>query len=207
MTESSNIIRVVIADDHPMCREMARIAVEMCHFAAEITQVSALEEIFAGKRAYDLVILDLGLPDSRGIASLIDVVRHMPGTPVLVVSGSEAIDIESHIAAGGAVGFVTKAAPITSLIDAIRTVLGGERYFSEDLVTISADALPQKLALLTPAESRVLRAMSGGRLNKQIAHDLGLSEITVKQHVKAILRKLNVSNRTQAILAAHSIQA
>lgn len=200
------IQRAIVADDHPMCREAARIALSLVAPEAEIVEASTLEEILADPAAADLVVLDLGLPDSRGIASLIDVARARPATPILIVSGAESADVEARVAANGGAGFVSKAAPIETLIEAIRTVAGGDPYFSADLKQGEAEGLEARLALLTPAEARVLRAMRSGDLNKQIAYELNLSEITVKQHVKAILRKLRVVNRTQAVLLLHDVQ-
>jgi DNA-binding NarL/FixJ family response regulator len=198
--------RALIADDHPMCREAARMALRVVAPDAEIVEAATLAEVLDEEDQTDLVILDLGLPDSRGIASLVDVARARPTTPILIVSGAETPDVEARVAANGAAGFVSKAAPIDALVEAIRTVAGGGTSFSPDLRHAETDGLEARLALLTPAEARVLRAMRGGGLNKQIAYDLNLSEITIKQHVKAILRKLQVVNRTQAILLLHDVE-
>lgn len=202
--------RAIIADDHPMCREAARIALDVVMPGATVEPVATLAEALDVKGPVDLVMLDLALPDSRGVSGLIDVARCFRQAPVLVVSGSERADIERKVKDCGARGFVAKAAPITELIEAIRTVADGGHWFSEAADTAcdaygARDDVAGRLAALTPAEARVLRAMRGGRLNKQIAHDLSLSEITVKQHVKAILRKLGVVNRTQAVLALRDL--
>jgi DNA-binding NarL/FixJ family response regulator len=198
--------RALIADDHPMCREAARMALTFVAPDVEIVQAASLAEVLGDEGHADLVILDLGLPDSRGIASLVDVARARPTTPILIVSGAESPDVEARVAANGAAGFVSKAAPIEALVEAIRTVAEGGTSFSSDLQHAETEGLEARLALLTPAEARVLRAMRGGDLNKQIAYELNLSEITIKQHVKAILRKLQVVNRTQAILLLHDAE-
>lgn len=197
------IQRALIADDHPMCREAARLALGVVAPHAQIVQAATLAEVLADELPASLVVLDLGLPDSRGIASLIDVARARPTTPILIVSGAEDDEVEARTAANGAAGFVSKAAPIERLIEAIRIVAGGGTHFSRVFDSSETEGLKARLALLTPAEARVLRAMRGGDLNKQIAFELNLSEITVKQHVKAILRKLQVVNRTQAVLLLH----
>ncbi|WP_141395791.1 response regulator transcription factor [Sphingomonas spermidinifaciens] len=198
------ITRAIIADDHPMCREAARMALEIVAPDAEASQAATLREVLDDARPAGLVILDLGLADSRGIASLIEVARARPSTPILVVSGDERPDIEARAAASGAKGYVGKAAPLADLAAAIRIVLSGGTYFTPGLqLEPGADSADARLASLSPAEARVLRAMRDGGLNKQIAYELGLSEITVKQHVKAILRKLAVVNRTQAVLLLH----
>ncbi|HEU0066547.1 MAG TPA: response regulator transcription factor [Sphingomonas sp.] len=200
-------MRVIIADDHPMCREAARISLLAAAPDAEPILVSSIGEVFVHARDAALVILDLWLPDSRGLVTLVDVARAAPDTVILVVSGSEQPDIERQVAARAAAGFVSKAAPLEDLIAAIRAVSAGERWFSQtwDDAPAPADAL-DRLASLSVAERRVMNAMRGGQLNKQIAYELDLSEITVKQHVKAILRKLNVINRTQAVLAFHAAE-
>ncbi|MEZ0498190.1 LuxR C-terminal-related transcriptional regulator [Sphingomonas sp. IW22] len=195
----------IIADDHPMCREAARVALSLVAPDADVIQAGSLGEVLSETRSVDLVILDLGLPDSRGIASLIDVARDRPSTPILIVSGTDRPDAEARAAANGAAGFVSKAAPIDTLVSAIRTVADGGTHFTPGLEPAAPDGTEKRLSTLTPAEARVLRAMRNGDLNKQIAYELGLSEITIKQHVKAILRKLDVVNRTQAILMLHDV--
>lgn len=199
--------RALIADDHPMCREAAKLAVKAAVPAALVQEAASLRELADIAGPAEIIILDLGLPDSRGLASLIDVMRLCPKTPILVVSGSENPEIERRVATLGGAGFVSKAAPITDIIDGVRAIIAGGKAFAIEIPPEDEEFARMddagRLMTLTPAESRVLRAMSDGRLNKQIAFDLGLSEITVKQHVKAILRKLEVLNRTQAVLAYH----
>lgn len=179
------------------------MALEIVAPGAAVAQAATLAEVLGDPLPAGLVILDLGLADSRGIASLIEVARARPSTPILVVSGDERPDIEARAAANGAAGYVPKAAPLADLAAAIRTVLSGGTHFTPGLEIEAPDSADARLASLSPAEARVLRAMRDGGLNKQIAFELGLSEITVKQHVKAILRKLGVVNRTQAVLLLH----
>lgn len=194
------VVRALIADDHPMCREIARMALNAVVDELHIFEASTLEAILAFKDPVDLIVLDLGLPDSRGIASLVDVARERPDIPILIISGVYAKGIARQLAQAGAAGFVCKADPIFKIVEAIKAILRGDTYFdfgNDNGPDIDAQT---RLSLLTSAESRVLRAMRDGKMNKQIAFDLQLSEITVKQHVKAILRKLGVANRTQAVL-------
>lgn len=198
------MLRALIADDHPMCREFSRIALAKVVDGSEVFEAATLDDVLAIVPPLDLIILDLKLPNSRGTASLVGVTRKWPDTPILVVTGVDTQGIEQLVADAGASGYVSKSAPITDLIEAIRAVLNGDQYFHIDNNIEGASTPLARLLLLTPAEARVLRAMSDGRLNKQIAFDLDLSEITVKQHVKAILRKLGVVNRTQAILLLHA---
>lgn len=190
-----------------MCREASRIALKTVVPEVDVVDAATLADVLPYARMVDLVMLDLALPDSRGLLSLLDVARAAPDTPILVVSGSEQPAIEAQVAAHGAAGFVSKIAPLTDLIDAIRTVVDGGRWFAADLTVPDAtNDSAVRVATLSTAERRVLDAMRGGALNKQLAYDLSLSEITVKQHVKAILRKLGVVNRTQAVLALHAAE-
>lgn len=154
-----------------------------------------------------LMTLDLGLPDSRGTRGLAALREEFPELPMLVISGASHPAIERQVATLGANGFLPKSASITDMVSAVRTVMDRASWFSPDLPEDDDDSAFSRLASLTSAQMRVLEAMESGRLNKQIAHDLGLSEITVKAHVKAILKKLGVSNRTQAILLLREAEA
>lgn len=194
------VVRAIIADDHPMCREVARMALSAAVDELQAFEASTLEAVLTFKNPVDIILLDLGLPDSRGIASLIDVARERPGIPILVISGVDANGIAQQLAHAGAAGFVCKADPIYKIVEAIKVILRGDTYFDFGNDNGPEFDAQTRLSLLTSAESRVLRAMRDGKMNKQIAFDLQLSEITVKQHVKAILRKLGVANRTQAVL-------
>lgn len=196
-------LRVLVADDHPMCRTAARIALTAIDPVVELVEVACLADALAAAGPFDLIVLDLNLPDSRGLLTLVDVTGKFPASSVLIISGSDDVGWGPEIAALGACGYVPKSAAIPDITTAIRTVLAGGRAFQVDsqlsTVNRSTDAV-LRLATLTPAERRVLTAMASGGLNKQIAYELGLSEMTIKQHVRAILRKLKVVNRTKAVL-------
>jgi DNA-binding NarL/FixJ family response regulator len=201
-------LRVVIADDHPMCREAARMALGVANPAAESDFAGSLAE--ARQLIVDarMLVLDLALPDSRGTLVITELLEDHPNLDILVVTGSEQPQIERKARMAGAKGFVSKAAPISEMIAAMSALIDGNTWFSpaslEEMDGAQNDNF-SKQASLTSAQRRVLAAMGDGKLNKQIAFDLGLSEITVKAHVKAILRKLGVLNRTQAILMLHDV--
>ncbi|MBB4155442.1 DNA-binding NarL/FixJ family response regulator [Sphingomonas jinjuensis] len=199
-------LRALVADDHPMCREIATMALASVFPNPAVTEAATLSQALAAAGPFDLVILDLNLPDSRGLPTLIDIASARPDVPVLVISGSEGESWEAAVASAGAKGFVPKSAAISQIVEALRQVLAGGFAFNARCAQpdgSSSSTHASRLATLTPAEGRVLRAMSHGGLNKQIAYELGLSEMTIKQHVRAILRKLGVVNRTQAVLLYH----
>lgn len=199
----------IVVDDHPMCRQATAMALGVA--APELTVVEAASLAEASEHAADatLMTLDLALPDNKSVLGVPALLKRFPHLRMLVISGALNPDVEQQVAATGAHGYLSKATPISVMVDAIRAVLAGEAWFSFPVAdaAMPADSDFARLSSLTGAQSRVLNAMESGRLNKQIAFDLGLSEITVKAHVKAILKKLAVPNRTQAILMLQRAQS
>ena len=193
---------VVVVDDHPMCRQATAFTVRATDATLIVAEASSLSEARALAASASLMTLDLALPDATGVAGLDALRRDYPTLPIIVISGSNNPSTERQVARMGARGFLRKSAPLSEMAAAVHAVLHDQEWFSHGLpMHDEIDDPFDRLNSLTAAQSKILAAMEGGRLNKQIAHDLDLSEITVKAHVKAILRKLNVVNRTQAVLA------
>lgn len=198
--------RVVVADDHPLFRAAVASAVSHAMPGAQIDECDSL----AGARqalasAADLVLLDLKLADCDGFAGLVALRSEFPATPVVVVSASEDVATVRRALAFGASGFIPKSASLTQMVDALVTVLAGD---------VAAPALPdeatigeleKRIASLTPSQLRILTGLQRGRLNKQIAFDLGVTEATIKAHLTGVFRKLGVQNRTQAVIAARTL--
>ena len=145
------------------------------------------------------------MPGGSGLSGLITLRSEFSSLPIVVISGSDDDDTIRRSLALGASGFISKSVGIDELRNGIRKVLAGEVYTpenyggGEESDPDIADML-QRLQTLTPQQSRVLRMLCEGLLNKQIAYELGVSEATVKAHVSAILLKLNVDSRTQAVI-------
>ena len=196
----------VVVDDHPMCRHTTRFALEAAHPGMLVREAGTFAEAKEQAGTATLMTLDLSLPDSHGPLGIADMLQRHAALRLLVISGSVNPEVEQNVAAIGAHGFLSKAAPISEMIDALRAGGAGRQWFSSAFEH-RADSEFARLHSLTGAQRRILEAMAGGRLNKQIAHDVGLSEITVKAHVKAVLRKLAVPNRTQAILMLQRAQS
>lgn len=205
---------LIVADDHPLFRNALRHTIEQALSGARIMEAGSLEEVLAAMDSageVDLVLFDLKMPGSRGFSGLMYLRAQYPAQPVCVVSASEdAATIRSAMALGAA-GFIPKSASTDCIAAAIAAILAGGEWLPPG-VELAGEPDPQaelmqRLKSLTPQQVRVLMMLSEGLLNKQIAFELGVSEATVKAHVSAILQKLEVENRTQAVLAAGRIEA
>ncbi|ROO28654.1 response regulator [Salinisphaera orenii] len=202
---------VLIADDHPLFRTALSNAVNQCLDAPELQTVGSFDELRAALEAHataDLLLLDLNMPGARGYSALVHARSVAPALPVIVVSAYEEASVARASLDHGAAGFIPKSASPETMTEAIATVLDGRTWAPDmpDAPENSDDAFTDKLALLTPQQQRVLIMLTDGLLNKQIAIDLDISEATVKAHITAILRKLGVHTRTQAVIAARSLE-
>jgi DNA-binding NarL/FixJ family response regulator len=204
---------LVIADDHPLFRDALRQAVAGVVASAKIDEAGSFEELTAlldQDSEVDLVLLDLSMPGISGFSGLIYLRAQFPAIPVVIVSASDDGGTIRQSLDFGASGFIPKRFGVDTLRDAITKVLGGDVWVPADTDLSSATdpelvRLRDRLVTLTPQQVRVLMMLSEGLLNKQIAYELGVSEATIKAHVSAILQKLGVESRTQAVIAAAKI--
>jgi DNA-binding NarL/FixJ family response regulator len=210
MTTASHLI---IADDHPLFRDALRQAVAGVVTSARIDEAGSFEELTAlleENSEVDLVLLDLTMPGISGFSGLIYLRAQYPAIPVIIVSASDDGGTIRQSLDFGASGFIPKRFGVDTLRDAITKVLRGDIWVPADTDLSSATdpelvRLRERLVTLTPQQVRVLMMLSEGLLNKQIAYELGVSEATIKAHVSAILQKLGVESRTQAVIAASKI--
>jgi len=207
--------RFVIADDHPLFRGALRQTLEGLFdgvVIAEAGSLDAVSKVLEEGDEVDLVLLDLNMPGVRGFSGLMFLRAQFPAVPVVVVSANEDPGTIRRCMEFGAAGFVPKSLGTDTIREALSTVMAGDVWTPADidlaaLPTDETAKLVQRLATLTPQQVRVLMMLSEGLLNKQIAYELGVSEATVKAHVSAILQKLGVESRTQAVIAASKIEA
>jgi DNA-binding NarL/FixJ family response regulator len=207
--------RLVIADDHPLFRGALREAVAGLFARADIAEAGTFEEtmgLLDRGGDVDLILLDLRMPGARGFSGLMYLRAQYPAVPTVVVSANDDPAVIRRCMEFGASGFIPKTLGAEALRAAIAAVLRGEAWTPPDVdLSRGSDAesaaMIARLSSLTPQQVRVLMMMSGGLLNKQIAYELGVSEATVKAHVSAILQKLGVDSRTQAVIAAGRIEA
>jgi DNA-binding NarL/FixJ family response regulator len=206
--------RLVIADDHPLFRGALREAVSGPFEKADIAEAGSFEEVtklLDRGAEIDLILLDLAMPGVRGFSGLMYLRAQYPSVPIIVVSANDDPSVIRRCMDFGASGFIPKTLGIEAMRDAIARVCEGGVWTPLDVdLDAPADArtagLMARLASLSPQQVRVLMMLSEGMLNKQIAYELGVSEATVKAHVSAILQKLGVESRTQAVIAAARIE-
>ena len=202
---------VIVADDHPLFRAAIREALQARHQVTSFLEASSfesLQELVDQQQEVDLVLLDLHMPGVSGFAGLVYLCKQYPSVPVVIISANEDPVVIQRALRLGAAGFIPKSSSIETIMEAIDSVLMGE-IWSPPTAGLSQGAgrdseleLAERMAQLTPQQFKVLMMMSQGLLNKQIAYELGVSEATIKAHVTAVMHKLGVSNRTQAVLAA-----
>lgn len=214
-------VKILIVDDHPLIREALRHVLTVLDAGISLIEAQNFAETLAAAGEnpdLDLILFDLGLPDVDGIDALAELRKRHPGTPVVVLSATEQPATVTRAIDAGAMGYIPKTTSSQLLLNALRLVLAGGVYLPvevlhqhegapEPALRLAAEAsrggnmlLPQEIGL-TARQAGVLALLVQGKSNKLIARGLGLAEGTVKIHVTAILKALNVSNRTQAVIA------
>ncbi|TLY73518.1 MAG: response regulator transcription factor [Gammaproteobacteria bacterium] len=202
--------RILIADDHPLFRAALAFGLRELFPGAQIFEAASfalLEAAVAQNPEVELVLLDLNMPGAKGLSALIYLRGERPATPVLVISANDQPRTVRRAQQFGAAGFISKAAPLPVLQQAVRAVMAGDEWFPGEKAGKSEEdaRLAARLAHLTTQQFRVLMCVADGLVNKQIAFQLGVAENTVKVHVTAILRKLECSSRTQAAVLVKAL--
>ena len=210
-SESSSFI---VADDHPLFRDALIHAIRNCVEGADIKEadsLATLQEVVEANPDADLLFLDLNMPGVSGFSALAYMRSNHESLPTVIVSAMDDPAIIRRAIQHGASGFIPKASPIRTIETAIQAILQGEVWLPAD-IDLTDDGLDSDeariaaaMSSLTPHQFRVLMMLGEGLLNKQIAYQLGVSEATIKAHVTAILRKMQVTNRTQAVLAVQRL--
>lgn len=205
--------RVLIADDHPLFAQALQLALAHLLPGAECCSVESIKAaeaaIGSSSQDFDFVLLDLMLPDAHGFSGLVLLRRLLPEATIAIISARTDEALIRQAAGLGANGFLPKTLPLAELSGRIADLLAGLSSFpcsAGSGMHADPEALTrERLARLTPAQLRVLMASASGRPNKLIAYDMGISEATVKAHMHATLKKLEVHNRMQAVLALKAL--
>jgi DNA-binding NarL/FixJ family response regulator len=207
---------ILIADDHPLFRSALHQALTLGlgpdARLVEAESIADLEARLTEKSDWDLVLLDLNMPGAYGFSGLVLLRGQYPQVPVVMVSAQEEAAVVVKSKEFGASGFIPKSSSLETIQLAVRKVLDGDVWWPPQVnenvsVSPEAKAASEGLASLTPQQFRVLTMVCEGLLNKQIAYELSVSEATIKAHVTAIFRKLNVRTRTQAALLLQQMES
>ncbi|MFQ6553010.1 response regulator transcription factor [Aestuariibius insulae] len=200
----------LVVDDHPLFCDALELTLRSVGAFTEVATADHLEaalDILDGRDPPTIVILDLNLPDVSGLDGLIRLRTKAKSSPVIVVSSMAENAIIAGALKAGAAGFVPKHSPRSVFRAALDAIAAGNRYtpagFIDPGETSEGGDTLTRLASLTNQQGRILQLICEGKLNKQIAYDLSIAETTVKAHVTAIMRKLGVQSRTQAVLVAN----
>lgn len=200
---------VLIVDDHPLFCDALSMTLQTVVRIGDVHTADCLEkalELLAGGVRPDAVMLDLNLPDVDGLDGLLRL-KAAANAPIIVVSSLADNRVVSQVIRAGAAGYVPKHSQRDVFRTAFEALHRGETFLPEGCVLMEAEAedtddAVSRLATLTNQQARILQLICEGKLNKQIAYDLSIAETTVKAHVTAIMRKLGVQSRTQAVLIA-----
>ncbi len=206
-------MRIIVADDHPLYREAVKLRLERLLPDSDIVEAGSLEELLARaeampRRPIDLVLLDLYMPGMEPGHGINAVVRSLPDTPIALMSGAAGTkDVKQAIAAGAS-GFLPKTMASELFALAISMILAGGTYLPVEMMQDTSAAMndgrPEGTFAngfadsLSPREKQVLVRLSSGASNKEIGRELNLAEVTVKLHVRQILRKIKARNRSEA---------
>jgi DNA-binding NarL/FixJ family response regulator len=201
-------MKILVIDDHPLIQEALQHVLAALDPQLELLQAQDASEahaLLSREPDTDLIVLDLTLPGCDGFELLADLRKEWPGMPVLVLSATHDRATVEHALDLGAMGFIPKTANTRVLLDALRLVLAGGVYVPTESAPGGAAPRPRSALRpeqlgLTLRQADVLKLLVQGKPNKLICRDLRLSEGTVKVHVSAILRALNVHNRTQVVI-------
>ena len=203
-------MKILHADDHSIFREGLKFFLQLLGTQVtvlEASNVKAALDKLALEWPVDLLLLDLQMPGMGELEGFFTIRRHYPALPVVIVSGVNDPQMIRTLLDGGARGFIPKFASSEQLLDALRQVLSGQVYVPDAVI------LPQSQSTLNSGESarltarqlQILPLLAEGMPNKRIATALGLTEGTIKQHLKDLFRRLNASNRTQAVREARQL--
>lgn len=216
-------MKILIGDDHLLFREgLCRLLTQLDDQASFI-EAGTFDDVLTLARDgqdFDLVLLDLQMPGFPGFSGVQEICEAQAGTPVVIVSASEAqADVRAALDAGAS-GYIPKSSSVKIMLSALNLIFSGGIYVppaailgdGPGVAAGSAGSSPGGAAVsaagtptLTQRQRDVLRCLREGKSNKQIAYELGLSEGTVKIHVTAVMRSLGVRNRTQAVIASGDI--
>lgn len=206
-------MRILFADDHPLFREGVKPVLHRLDAEVEIIEAKDYPEAFHAAHNHadiDLALIDLSMPGMPGVDGIARFRAAFPRIPVAVLSASDERESIQRLLGSGVLGYICKSSPSDVILNAIKLILAGEVYIPAILLGDQPDAGAAcgsggRHESLTRRQVEVLRELSKGLNNKQIAHNLNVTEGTVKIHLATIFRVLNVNSRTEALLLAQKM--
>ncbi len=200
-------MKILVVDDHALFREGLVYVLDQLESDISILEASSYEEavVLLNKDLdIDLALLDLSMPDKDGFTLLNYCRKHFPLVPSVVLSASKERSDLNRALEGGALGFIPKDTTSKVMLNALRLIMSGEIYIPASMNLRSNNTEPLTESF-TPRQQEVVEMMMKGLSNKKIASEMGLVEATIKMHITAIFKRLGVSNRTEAALAAQKL--
>ena len=206
-TPNEKQIRILVADDHEMILDVARMYLDQQGDMSVVTvmDLDAALVAFREEGPFDIVLLDYQMPGMDGLEGLQKMVALTGDRPVAIITGNPTRNLMNQALDAGAAGIISKSLPIRSLANSIRFIHSGETYMPLHLMQDEPNKKAVDTGPLSGREMTVLGHLGEGRKNKEIAMTLGLSEGTVKMHVMSICKKLEATNRTQAVVIARDM--
>lgn len=211
--------KILVADDHPLFRDAIKSIITEKFPGYELLETASLNEailLVDDNPDIDLILLDLNMPGMDGLTGIVKMRNHAPEIPLGIISAEEDKSVVLQTVGYGAVGFIPKSSARDTIEQAIGQILDGQVYMPADIIRGSTtqtstragqqtDIDLKNMSYLTRKQLQVFEQMAKGKSNKQIAYEMNIAETTVKAHVSAILHKMNVKNRIQAVLCASNI--
>lgn len=199
---------VLLVDDHPLFRHALRSVISRRHSQFSIHEAETLSgarAILARTPDIAMVLLDLKLSDSGGFNGLLSLKSEYPQIPIAIVSATADAAIVNGAMALGAAGFIPKSAKRADIANALTTILSGDIWVPSTITPMAVPHHVDAIASLTPSQLRIFLCLQRGLRNKEIAHEMGLAEKTVKAYMGAMFVRLGVSSRTQAVIFAQHL--
>ncbi|PKG37655.1 response regulator transcription factor [Psychromonas sp. Urea-02u-13] len=208
--------KILVADDHPLFRDAIANIITTSFHGASIEQTEDIGSTLEYLKCHDdldLILLDLNMPGMSALQGLLTLRTEHPTIPVVIISAERDKQTILQTLSYGAVGFIAKSSSKAIIVEAVESIFAGNVYLPADIMRLPEPSktnnefvvLPEQVASLTPRELMVLKNLTQGEANKQIAFNLHISEATVKTHVSSILKKLGASNRVKVVLGCADI--
>ena len=197
-------MQILLIDDHQLFSAGLRVLLQELSPGAHVATASSVENALASSGQFDLILLDLNLPDAEGFGGLGRLKAAFEATPIVIVSGEENPARIRECIQQGAMGFIPKSSNPTELFNAIAQILAGQTYLPPICAEAATSDVQSRSAgmSLSPRQREVLMKVIQGKPNKVIAREMGISDHTVKSHVMGVLAALGVNNRTEAVYRA-----